>query len=738
MSTKKIQILGTLGQSFDSGYIDEEGYMHFTKNDADIEGFTPFFVGTGGSGGGSSSTYEITLTNLLESRVIVVPEGEHVVLQFNYSSVDDEGIDDGAGIGQLLVGGIVKRSFSAAQGNNEIDITEYLRAGANTVTVQTTNSENVSKSLIYNVTVESVYLTSTFDASVHYDGDINFVYTPTGMAEKEIKFELDSVIIGSTTITTSGRQQSFIIPAQTHGSHVLRVWFTCRIAGSVITSNVLYYSIICTTPGNNTPIISVISPPSTGVEQFSNIVKKYRVYSPTSLTSPITLEIDGEVISSLTVDRTEQTWTYRADKIGEITQTIRCGDINVSWTQTIIESEINVGAETEALALYLDSYGRSNNEDNPGVWESESISCEFHNFNYVSDGWVQDDENITVLRVTGDARLVIPYKMFSYDFRTTGKTLEFELATRDVLNYDADVLTCWSGNRGFKITAQQLLMASEQSSLGTRYKENEHIRVTIVAEKKTENRLLMCYINGIMSGAVQYPEDDDFSQAAPVGITVGSNECTVDLYVIRAYDNNLTRYQVLDNWISDTKNSVERLARYTRNDIYDVYGQVVIEKLPHDLAYLVLQCKELPQYKGDKKTCSGYFVDLVNPERSYSFIDAEIDVQGTSSQYYYRKNYKIKYKNGFTLNNGTATEKYQMNDNAVPTNTFTMKADVASSEGAFNIVLSKLYNTLCPFKTPAQEADSKVRQTIDGFPIVIFLENDNGVKFLGRKIYLPK
>ena len=438
------------------------------------------------------------------------------------------------------------------------------------------------------------------------------------------------------------------------------------------------------------------------------------------------------MISSLTVDRTEQTWSYQPTEVGELTQTIRCGDEYVSWTQTVTESDIQVEAETEALALHLSSYGRSNNEDNPGVWENNGVSVEFSNFNFVSDGWLLDDKNITVLRVTGDARLSIPYKIFAYDFRTTGKTLEFELATREVLNYDAEVLSCYSGGRGFVITAQQLSMSSEQSSLGTRYKEDEHIRVSIVAEKRSENRLLLCYINGIMSGVVQYPDDDDFSQAIPVGITIGSNECTVDLYNIRAYDNSLTRYQILDNWIADTQDLTERTARFKRNEIYDAYGQVVISQLPNDLPYMVIQGPESPQFKDDKKTVSGYFVDPLHPERSYSFTDAQIDVQGTSSQYYYRKNYKIKYKNGFVMNNGSAAETYQMNSNSVPTSTFTMKADVASSEGAFNVILSMLYNELCPYKTPAQEEDPKVRQCIEGFPCVIFWDYGNGPEFIGK------
>lgn len=721
----------SLATIIDDWSMDEAGYLYLLSHGSVVVGpIGPFQSGNGGSGGGN--TFTITITNLLDSRVITVPDGEHVSLRFNYTSVDDEGMDDGDGIGQVVVGGIVKHTFSAVQGENEVDITGYLSAGTNNVSVRITNSDNVSKLLSYTITVASVYLSSPFDASIPYSGSFVFPYTPTGIADKTMHFELDGVEIGTASVSVSGRQQSYTIPKQSHGSHILRVWFTCDINGTTVSSNVLHYGIICTVDGNDTPIIAVTSPPLTGVEQYSNIVRRYRVYSPSSMNSAITLEVDGDVISSLTVDRTEHTWTYRADDVGEITQTIRCGDVYVSWTQNITESNIKVEAETDALALYLSGYGRSNSEDNPAVWTNNGISAEFTNFNFVSDGWIQDPDGITVLRVTGDARLNIPYKMFAYDFRTTGKTLEFEIATRNVLNYDADVLTCWSGDRGFSITAQQLRLVSEQSELGTRYKENEHIRVTFVAEKKSENRLLLCYINGIMSGAVQYPEDDDFSQATPVGISIGSNECTTDIYTIRAYDNSLTRHQVLDNWIADTQKSNDRLARYTRNDIYDEYGRVVISKLPSDLPYMVIQSTELPQFKGDKKTCSGYFTDPANKDRSYSFTDAEIDVQGTSSQFYYRKNYKLKYKNGFIMFDGAISDTYKMNADAVPTDTFTMKADVASSEGAFNVVLSMLYNDMCPYKTPAQVADPKVRQCIEGFPIVMFWDNGTDVKFLGK------
>ena len=133
-----------------------------------------------------------------------------------------------------------------------------------------------------------------------------------------------------------------------------------------------------------------------------------------------------------------------------------------------------------------------------------------------------------------------------------------------------------------------MFIKSEQSELDVQYKEEEHIRASFVIEKVSENRLMYCYLNGIISAIIQYPDSDNFQQQNPVDITIGSNLCTTDIYNIRIYDNNLTRYQMLDNWIADTQNVDLMLARYRHNNVFDEYGQIVIEKLPNDLSYLIL------------------------------------------------------------------------------------------------------------------------------------------------------
>ena len=149
---------------------------------------------------------------------------------------------------------------------------------------------------------------------------------------------------------------------------------------------------------------------------------------------------------------------------------------------------------SEPYTAYL--AGRSNSELNPNMWEDvdNGIVCTMTDFNFVSDGWITDPDGVTVLRVSGNARVSIPYQAFASDFRGTGKTIEVEFATRNVLDYDAAIVSCVSGGRGFQLTAQKATLDSEQSEIYTQYKEDEHVRISFVVEKRAENRLILIYI----------------------------------------------------------------------------------------------------------------------------------------------------------------------------------------------------------------------------------------------------
>ena len=713
--------------------VDDNGMVWILNNGMRIAGPYGPFAGSGGGGGGSSgNAASLTVSNETGWLSKTIADGDSCVVTINWESIEDT-MPTGNGSLRITSGGTVRAVLDVAQGLITLDLAPYLSVGANAVRLTISDVYDNNRTITFNVTVVSISISSTFDPATPYTGPIMFPYTPVGSVKKTVYFILDGVEIGNTQTSVSGRQQTYVIPQQSHGMHVFQVYFEADINGQVVRSNELYFEIIALEALNETPIISS-SFNMTEVTQYTAIPFTYTVYSPASMMSDIKLYLNGNQISEQTVDRTQQIYTYRATEVGTVTFKVECGEVSRTFTVTITESEIEVEAEEDSLMLYLTSSGRSNAETTKDVWKYGKIKAELSGFNYTSDGWQRDAEGTTVLRVAGDARVTIPYKIFETDFRAKGKTIEIEFATRMVMDYDAVSLSCLSCGRGLYMTAQKVQMNSEQSEISMQFKEEEHVRVAFVVEKRTENRLIYCYINGIMSGVVQYPADDDFAQTDAAGISIGSNDCTIDLYCIRVYDNDLTRHQILTNWIADTQVVEDMLSRYQRNQVYDDYGAIVAANLPSNLPYLVLEAPELPQYKGDKKTVSGRYVDPVTPTRNFSFAGAQFDVQGTSSQYYERKNYKGKFKEGFVMASGQTSSKYQLRDDSIPVSTFCFKADVASSEGANNVELVRLYDDACVYKTPAQKTDSRVRQGIDGFPIVIFWTNtDTGeTTFIGK------
>ena len=727
IQTLQLQILDRIN----GGFSDPDAQkLYFTADGRvifEVEG-----VGGGGGGqGGNNARITMNKTSDWASKTIAA-DGDHCPVSFNWSSIEDD-LPTGNGSLAVRVNGVLKASLEVQQGDVTVDVAPFLGVGSNVVSMTVNDIYQNNRTINVTVTVVEIAISSSFDASTVYTGAIPFPYTPVGSVSKTVHFILDGTEIGTAVTSVSGRQQTFTIPQQNHEAHNFRCYFEAEINGQTVRSNALYFEMLCVDPTSVEPII--VSPfNSDTAVQYATLNIPFTVYDPTQLTAPVSILVNGTQVSRQTVDRTEHTFAWRAEDAGALTVTISSGTASKTITVTVSESDIQVEAETQNLALHLQTAGRSNREANPAIWEDADnhISAALTGFNFTSDGWQLDEQGVTVLRVAGGARVTVPYRIFGTDFRGSGKTIEVEFATRDVTDYDAVILSCLSGGRGLNMTAQKATLTSEQSEISMQYKEGEHVRIGFVVEKRSEHRLMYVYVNGIMSGVVQYPASDDFQQTSPVGISIGSDDCTMDIYRVRVYDNDLTRHQMLDNWIADSQNVDDLIERYNRNNVYDAYGNIVIANLPGSLPYMLIECPELPQYKGDKKTASVTYVDPVTPSRSFTAENVQLDVQGTSSQYYARKNYKNKYKGGFLMPNGSKADTYAMRPGSVPTDVFCMKADVASSEGANNVELAILYNDACPYKTPPQVENSAIRQGIDGFPCVIFWSNGENTTFLGK------
>jgi hypothetical protein len=712
---------------FDAVEKTDEGLVFYANGEAV---FGPVEVGGGGS--------TMRLQNLGTSSVGIAA-GQQVVLSFSFSSVDAEtGEDTGDGTAEYYVNSVRVETHNICQGDNYFDATNYLKAGFNTCRIKVTDSYGAQRTLNVSVTVVALSLSSTFDDSLSYDAAITFPFTPLGSGQKTIHFVLDGEETGTVETAATNRQLTYALPVMEHGAHSLQAFATMTVEGIDMQSNILNYSIIFTEAGHTDVIISS-SFDRTEAVQYETLLIAYSVYNPQALTSAVELIVNGVTVSQLNADRLRQTWSYRIRQPGTLTLGIVSGAASRTFSIDVEASSIDSEAETDGLELYLTSNGRSNSEINPSLWQdaAHGISAQLTGFNFRSNGWMPDGDGVTVLRVSSGATVVIPFKPFAADFKTTGKTIEFEIMIHDVEDFDVLVIQCRSGNRGFVISANEIRFASALSSLSAKFREDEIIRLSIVVQDRYGQRLILLYINGIMSGAQQYSLSDDFSQPSPVGITIGSSPVKVDVYNIRSYSTGLNAIQVLNNYIADTAGIAKKLALFDRNRIYDASGEIVYSDLVRQLPCMTIT-GELPTFKGDKKTVRVTFQNETDPEKSFTSINVQIDVQGTSSQFYPRKNYKTKHNSGFDMTStGENVSKYVLRNDDIPAKVFCEKADFAESAGAHNTGLAVFINDLLTglsYKTPPQFDDENVRTTVDGYPVAIFhrLTDDAPRIFLGK------
>lgn len=688
----------TLAEKFENGDVNTSAEQVFFD---DGESLAEKYINGELGGGGSSSDDEIILTYITNSSINIA-NGGIATIQYGFAR---DIYTSRTGAEKVYVDGVLRSTRSISQGTNEVNIPN-LTKGTHSITIEVSSS-GLNATLVYSVEVIELSISSTFDGFSIYGSDITYRYTPVGNVEKTIYFILDGEEYATTIITESGKTMTYDFVGLSHGSHSLKVYMTAEIGGSLIPSNELVYDLVVNNGGTETIIGCLFD--KTQVTQGDLVTFEYLVCNPSSLTSDVTLKINGNVVSSLTVDRSKQTWALRDYPLGDVTFTISSGDTSVSFVVKVNVLEIDVQPITHNLELYLTANGRNNTEatDVRNKWMNNGYSAVLSNFNWASNGWVKDSNQDSVLRINGDATVTIPIKLFAKDFRSTGKTIEFEFSTHDIRNYDSVLINCMSNNRGFELTSNIVRLKSEQSSVQTKFKEDEKVRISFVIEPTSENRLIYTYINGIESGLVEYPSDDDFSQSTPVGITIGSPNATIDIYNIRVYNIDLDHSDILTNYIADTPDIDIKLDLYSANDIFDSYGNIHYDKVLERIPCLTI-IGDLPASKGDKKNVVIRYVNLEDTSKNFTANSAVLDIQGTSSQYYPRKNYKFKLVNSYKLTNESIAE-----------NVFCLKADYMESSHSHNTGLAKIVNKLYPV-TPAKELNDKVQAAITGFPIVVW------------------
>ena len=274
-------------------------------------------------------------------------------------------------------------------------------------------------------------------------------------------------------------------------------------------------------------------------------------------------------------------------------------------------------------------------------------------------------------------------------------------------------------NKGFAIGTQEAYFNVGGRVVNVKYREDEIINISFVVDKA--NNQLSIYLNGILSGVGDLSGIQGFSMVN-IPFTINSEYCDFDLYKFRVYPLALTMPQVIHNYISDIMN----IDVYDENQLTDendstgtrlAYSKLIEYNENHPdtptMPYVVIDLSgetstgnsELP-YAKTAKGIDGTRIEFTNPTAdyllssgqitpwqyytscpSYTANNVNINVQGTSSQIYPRRNFKTKFKKAknwiYTagpLQGRNVADKYYFNNDGTFAESIQNQVDVLNSE----------------------------------------------------------
>ncbi|MDO4175695.1 MAG: hypothetical protein Q4D42_13115, partial [Eubacteriales bacterium] len=677
----------------------EEGYRISYSN-----GDTKDLAGKGT--GGTSTSGGAAITRNGDATVYCI-YGDNCPISYNFNAFDASGDTVGAGVATWYVNGIAKATSTANQGDNEFDIGPYLTAGSNAVklsiSVDTGGDTNSIATKTWTANAVNLYFEWERDDSAVSTTDVAIRWTPYGDLSKTTHIIVDGVEVATSTTTRSGTLQTYVLSALPHGSHLVEMYITATVNGLEIRTDSVYHDFIFAETGNTTPIIGS-SYAGGDLTQYDTVAIPIVLYDPSSITTNADVYIDDEKVTTWTnIDRTIHYWNYSPTEAGVHVLKMVCGETVKTWTVTVTELDID-NAEVEGYTFRMKASEFAGN-DALQAWSSNGITAAFSdNFDW-SNGGIQSetDSNGNIRQficIKAGTTMTINHKLFGSDCTTDGKNVKVMFRLANCRDYDAQWLSCYSGGIGLRCFAQQATLNSEQSEVSVPYYEGttDPIELEFDVTPKTSFSYIMPWIDGVRSGVKVYPANDAFVQPDAQNIVIGSADCDVYLYMVKAYPNDLTEDNHLENFIADAPNPQEMLDRYNRNDILDSNGKISYLKLAQqnpDLRVHVYDITEM--FKGDKDadaiTGNSYRMFLASEDTQNAIYTAEnvsMKIQGTSSVGYYdaSANWDSSFPEGLTDKNGNHIDGISMTENSMPVNYQNNRVNQASCEGANNAILA--------------------------------------------------
>lgn len=707
------------------------------------------FTIVGGSGGGAtSSSLKI---GYVTTSPLVVTTNDEAIIKYTFSGTDSSGDAVPEGVATWKVAGRIVATNTALNGENEFNVTEYLSVGTQKVNLSIIDEAGSLVTKTWTVQKIDVRLESTFNDRLTYPiGTVSFDYTPYGAISKDVHFVLDGKEIGKVTTSSSGIPMGYEIPVQEHGAHLLEVYMTAEINGNTIESNHIVKDIIWYDATSTVPVISTVYQNFTA-RQYDATNIEYTVYDPTTETPTVEIAVDGNVVSTPTLDKATNVYSYKTDAVGEHTITITCGETVKTLTATVTKLDINVTPVTAGLAFDFNPSGKSNN-DVDRLWTDGTVAMSVSdNFDWVNGGYQYDENGDQYFCIKAGTSATIDYQLFADDAKKNGKEMKLVFKTTNVAKSDATFLSCMdnttdSDHIGIQMDVHEAFIYGQSGKLDLAYSEEDIIEFEFNISKNTEAiPMVMGYEDGVSTRPMVYDDSYNFTQNTPKVISLGSTDCDLHIYRFKVYNTSLTDRGILNNFIADARNAEEMVSRYDRNQIYDenqkLDPDVLAEKCPWLRVYKI-SAPYFTNNKSDKvpnTTIQQIYKGGDPVLDNWTCYDCSHSGQGTSSNNYGAAGRNLDFimnksqiegvKPYFKLGDGTVVDKITLTRTSVPVAYLNAKVNIASSNNLTNAMLANRYNEFNPYNRPFVRDEgvdtSFIKDTMEFHNCVIFIQETN-------------
>lgn len=732
-----------------------------------------FVIAGGGSGSNAGTATNLVVERVTSSPVVATPT-DKIELAFTYSSTDSDGEEiDGTYTWKL--GSVEIGSGPCIQGLNVFDITEHCNVGTQKFTLTVVDDGGSATVKSWTVQVVDVRMETAFSDRITYTAGkaVNFTYTPYGAVTKTVHFILDGQELEPVVTTASGTLQSYTLPAQAHGAHLLECYITATVNGLDVETAHIFKDIIWFDEESTEPVIGCIYRydhyGKVAARQYDSTNILYHVFDSATGSPTVSRTADGVELPDKTLTQSTDTWSYKTDDVGDHTLVISCKGTSVTIVMDVQELGVDIAPVTANLAFDFNPAGLSNSGADR-LWTDEGGAVSMtvsDNFDWINGGYQLDADGNQYFCVKAGTEAVINYKLFEQDASVYGSEFKVIFKVDNVRDVDATFLSCVAGDTpvGLRMDAHAAyLMTSGTGAdpLYMPYSETDIIEfefnVNPLNTEDTEaTALIMSYEDGTGYRPLLYDASHRLYQyandAAP--ITIGSPDCDVHIYRMKAYTTALSDSDILDNFIADARDSETMLQRYDRNAIYDENNALTPEFVAAACPDLKIIKIDAPYFTQDKKEMiknttiqcihkngdaaldnwtarNCYHSGQGTTSNEYGYAGRNLNIYMCFDGTYTNKNctYDPSYITELTMGDGTkytdGTGKVTLTRGSVPNALFNIKVNIASSENANNALLAQRYHRYLPYTPVSAKRNPNAKTTMEFVNCVVFVrENDS-------------